>query len=85
MIIMVYNWKKINNDCSDMVSISEEQKQTEAYVKANFEVFKENGLCNDCRHKGKSLDWHRLKGLSFIGHVNKDLEQSCYCNLYESD
>ena len=29
MIIMVYNWKKINNNCSDIVSISEEQKQTE--------------------------------------------------------
>lgn len=82
---MTNNWKKIDTNCSDMVLIPEEQKQTLAYAKASFEVFKENGLCITCRYKDKSLDWHRLKGLSFKGHVNRDLGQSCYCNLYESD
>ena len=74
---MVNNWRNVNSNCYDKVVIPEEQKHTLAYISAIFDIFKEDGVCETCKH--------RLKGLSFKGHVNRDLGQSCYCNLYESD
>ena len=79
------DWKTVNTNCYDKVVIPEEQKHTLAYISAIFDIFKEDGVCETCKHRDKSLDWHRLKGLSFKGHVNRDLGYYCYCNLYESD
>ena len=58
------DWKTVNTNCYDKVVIPEEQKHTLAYISAIFDIFKEDGVCETCKHRDKSLDWHRLKGLS---------------------
>lgn len=80
------DWKTVNTNCYDKVVIPEEQKHTLAYISAIFDIFKEDGVCETCKHRDKSLVWHRIKGLCFTGIVCPDsLERVCFCNLYESD
>ena len=76
---------KVHVNCHDTVRIPEEQKQTLEYAAALVDVFKRNE-CKSCKHKDKSLEWHRSKGLDFRVSVNQDsFERSSFCNLYESD